>query len=191
MSIDPERVYVLDTARELYGRVVYTHKTHEQEREIWAGKTCTLNRINVGLTALTTVFAVVSATFKPTWALITTALFAGASVGFVVYQSSFDPATKENLHRTAAKELLWIREQLLLLIGDCHLPHVPITQLQHSLEMITRELTAVYKFAPNTSPQAYARAKKMLDSGHFTFTDDEIDAFLPPALRKNIAASEV
>ncbi|WP_158792168.1 hypothetical protein [Granulicella sp. L60] len=60
-----------------------------------------------------------------------------------------------------------------------------ITQLQHSLEMITQELTAVYKFAPNTSPEAYGRAEKMLKSGHFTFTDDEIDDFLPPALRKN------
>jgi SMODS and SLOG-associating 2TM effector domain family 4 len=184
MSLDPGCEYVLGTARELYGRVVYTHKTHEQEREIWAGKSCTLNRINVGLTALTTVFAVVSATFKPNWALITTALFAGTSVGFVVYQSSFDPAAKENLHRTAAKELLWIREQLLLLIADCNLPSISITQLQHSLEMITRELTAVYKFAPNTSPEAYKRAEKMIKSGQFTFTDDEIDELLPPVLRK-------
>jgi hypothetical protein len=185
LSIDPECEYILGTARELYGRVVYTHKTHEQEREIWAGKACTLNRINVGLT---TVFAVVSATFKPTWALITTALFAGASVGFVVYQSSFDPAVKENLHRTAAKELLWIREQLLLLIADCNLQSVPITQLQHSLEMITRELTAVYKFAPNTSPEAYKRAEKMIKGGHFTFTDDEINELLPPTLRRGTLA---
>jgi len=36
MTTDSE--YVLATARELYGRVVYTHKTHEKEREIWSSK---------------------------------------------------------------------------------------------------------------------------------------------------------
>jgi hypothetical protein len=43
---------------------------------------------------------------------------------------------KESQHRAAAKELLWIREQLLLLIMDCHIPSVPHTQLQHALQMI-------------------------------------------------------
>jgi hypothetical protein len=57
--------------------------------------------------------------------------------------------------------------------------------------MLTRELTAVYKFAPDTSPEAYAAAEKMLKSGNFTFSDDEIDAFLPTELRKKKpAASE-
>jgi hypothetical protein len=103
----------------------------------------------------------------------------------VVWQGSFDPAGKENQQRTAAKELLWIREQLLLLIMDCHMPSVPLQQLQKCLETINRELTAVYKFAPNTSPEAYSLADKSLKSGHFTFTDDEIDGFLPSVLRKN------
>jgi hypothetical protein len=48
---------------------------------------------------------------------------------------------------------------------------------------MTREVTAVYKFAPNTSPQAYAAADDMIKRGHFTFNDDEIDAMLPANLR--------
>ena len=185
MMPTPERDYVLATARELYGRVVYTHKTHEQEREIWAKKACNLNWINIGLTSITTFFAAISVALKPTWAIIATAVSAAISVAFVVYQSSFDPAGKEGQQRTAAKELLWIREQLLLLIGECLMPSVPLETLQHSLEVLARELTAVYKFAPNTSEEAFTKARKMLQSGRFTFTDDEIDGFLPPALRKN------
>ena len=131
-----------------------------------------------------TLFAIISASLTPTWALIATAISASATVVFVVWQSSFDPAGKENAQRTAAKELLWIREQLLLLIMDAHLPSVPDERLQQNLEMINRELTAVYKFAPNTSAMAYARADKMLKAGHMTFSDDEIDAMLPTALRK-------
>jgi hypothetical protein len=86
--------------------------------------------------------------------------------------------------RTAAKELLWIREQLLLLIMDAHLPSVPDDRLQKSLDTINRELTAVYKFAPNTSAKAYARAEEMIKKRHTTFSDDEIDAMLPTELRK-------
>lgn len=183
MSVGPEREYILGTARELYGRVVYTHKTHEQEREIWAGKACTMNRINILLTSLTTMFAVVSAVIKPTWALILTALLAAAAVAFALYQSGFDPGGKESQHRVAAKELLWLREQLLLLITQCHMPSTETKQLERTIEVITREVTAIYKFAPNTSPQAYAAADDMIKRGHFTFNDDEIDAMLPTNLR--------
>jgi hypothetical protein len=108
-----------------------------------------MNRINILLTSLTTMFAVVSAVIKPTWALILTALFASATVAFALYQSGFNPVGKENQHRVAAEDLLWIREQLLLLITECHMPDADTKQLERLLEGIRREVTAVYKFAPN------------------------------------------
>lgn len=184
MNAEGERAYILATARELYGRVVYSHKTHEQEREIWGSKTSWTNIVNVLLTGLTTLFAIISASLTPSWALIATAISAVATVIFVVWQSSFDPAGKENAQRTAAKELLWIREQLLLLIMDAHMPSVPDEKLQIELATINRELTAVYKFAPNTSSEAYARAEAMIKRGHMTFSDEEIDGMLPTQLRK-------
>ena len=179
------REYVLAIARELYGRTVYTHKVHEKERQIWSDKACRMNYLNVGLISATTVFAVVSVALQPRWLLVLAALLAAASTAFVLWQSSFDPIGKENRHRTAAKELLWVREQLLLLIERCHVTTEPMSHLQSLLDSITRELTAIYKFAPDTSPGAYAIASAALKSGEFTFSDDEIDAFLPPRLRKN------
>ncbi len=58
----------------------------------------------------------------------------GRNYGFVLWQANFDPVGKENQHQTAAKELLWIREQLLLLIERCHIASVPLADLQASLE---------------------------------------------------------
>jgi len=43
---------------------------------------------------------------------------------------------------------------------------------------------AVYKFAANTSPKAFAEAEKSIKSGHFSLSDVEVDAMLPEALRK-------
>ena len=56
--------------------------------------------------------------------------------------------------------------------------------LQPRLDTITHELTTAYKFVPDTSAEAYAQADAALKGGHFTFSDDEIDAFLPVDLRK-------
>ena len=145
-----------------------------------------MNWTNILLVSTTTLFAIISAALHPIWLMIVTAILASASTGFVLWQSSFDPAGKENLHRAAAKELLWIREQLLLLIERCHFEASDIPQLQASLEGVTRELTGLYKFTPDTSPEAYTAASGALKKGEFTFSDGEIDAFLPPRLRKEL-----
>jgi hypothetical protein len=185
--MEANREAILATARELYGRLVYTHMTHEQERLIWSGKVTRMNRINIALASATTFFAIISATLRPTWSIMTTALFAVGTVSFIMWQANFDPAGREAQHRTAAKELLWIREQLLLLITDCYISTCPQHDLERRLDVLTRELTAVYKFAPNTSPEAYAQAKAAIDGGHFTFSDEEIDLMLPTDLRKHRA----
>jgi hypothetical protein len=182
--IDEERDYLLGTAREIYGRICYSHKTHEKEREIWGATTTRMNLVNVFLAGATTFLAIISATLTIKTALVATAISAAATVVFVVWQGSFDPAGKENQQRTAAKELLWIREQLLLLIMDCHMPSVPLIQLQKCLEMINREVTAVYKFAPSTSPKALNMAREEIKKGDATFSDSEIDDLLPSVLRK-------
>ena len=183
--MEQNRETILGTARELYGRLVHTHLTHEKERLIWTGKVCWMNQVNIVLASTTTFFAIISATLKPTWSILITALFAVSTVSFIMWQSNYEPAAKEAQHRVAAKEVLWLREQFLLLITDCHISTTPQRELEQRLDSLTRELTAVYKFAPNTAPKAYAQAKADLDRGHFTFSDEEIDALLPKHLRKN------
>jgi SMODS and SLOG-associating 2TM effector domain family 4 len=183
------REYVLATARELYGRAVWSHKVHEKEREIWNKKACGVKYRNIFLVSLTTLIAFVATAFPSFICNVLTAAASTATLAAVLWETNFDPVGKENHHRTAAKELLWVREQLLILIERCHIGTEEPGQLQASLETLTRELTAVYKFAADTSPEAYAEASAALKGGEFTFTDREIDSFLPEKLRK--AASPV
>jgi hypothetical protein len=188
MSDTPGREYVLATARELYGRAVYSHKVHEKEREIWNKKACSVKRRNIALVSATTLFAIISVGTPLAYATLSavlTALSATVTTATVLWETNFDPIGKENQHRTAAKELLWIREQFLLLIERCCIGTEDVGHLQASLEALTRELTAVYKFAPDTSPEAYMAASASLKGGEFTFTDAEIDAFLPTKLRRS------
>jgi SMODS and SLOG-associating 2TM effector domain family 4 len=190
MTRDEGREYVLATARQLYGRAVWSQKTHEKDRELWSKKARRMNHVNIILVSATTLLAIISAALRPLWLLIITAVFSSATTAFVLWQSSFDPVGKENYHRTAAKELLRIREQLMLLIERCHISSDQAGHLQASLESIMRELTALYKFAPDTSREAYALAGAALNSGELTLSDEAIDAFLPAKLR-NKQASEI
>jgi len=47
-----------------------------------------------------------------------------------------------------------------------------------------------YKFVPDTSPAAYAAAEQTLKSGHFTFSDDEVDSFLPTDFGRRSRSTE-
>lgn len=180
---------ILATARELYARIVYSHKVHELQREIWSKKVRRMNCTSIVLTGLTTFLAILTAAIPEPLALIATAVLATATVCFTVWQSGADPAGQAGRHRIVAKELLWLREQFLLLIADCH-GVMTADEAQRRLEMLNRELATVYKFAPDTSPEAYAAAESILKSGHFTFSADEIDGFLPTELRKQKSHSE-
>jgi hypothetical protein len=186
MSEQSGREYVLATARELYGRVVYSHKVHEKEREIWSDKTCGMTWRNIILASATTVLAIISIAVEQKTVILTfTILSAALSTAAVLYQSSFDPVAKENRHRVAAKELLCLREELLLLIVRCRTGREELNHLQLSLENLARAVSSVYKFLPDTSPQAYANARATLKGGEMTLSDAEIDAFLPRVLRNH------
>jgi hypothetical protein len=174
------------TARELYGRAVWTHKVHEVEREECTKQTIRLNRWNIGIAALTTALAVSSPLISHPWGIILTALSAATNVCFVVAQASSNPAEKESQQRVAAKEVLCLREDLLLLIMRCQMSNAKAEDLLKDLESITRELTRAYKFMPNTSPVANGEAGKRLGRGEMTFSDEEIDNLLPAAMRTKI-----
>src|SRR5260370_35431195 len=111
-------------------------------------------RVNFTLPGLPPILAVTSASLKPTWALVLTALSAATTVCFAIWQSNFDPAGKEARHGVAAKELLWLREQLLLLFTSCQSTAAGTEQLQRRLETITRQLAPASKLCPRTPPVA-------------------------------------
>ena len=93
--MNPDIEPIRATARDLYGRVVYTYETHERERIIWSAKVSTTNRWNTILATATTVLAVVSATLPGPVVLILTAVAAGATTAFAIWQSSSDAAGEE------------------------------------------------------------------------------------------------
>ena len=174
----------LGVVRELYGRVVWTHKTHEKDREIWSRRVCLTRWINVALIGITSILATVGAISNSQIVFVVTSIFGAVSTAFVVYQLSFNPEKNEAEHRMAAKRLLYLRNQYLILIQEAMSDRSPIEQLQSKLESLHREASIVYEYAPDLSSKAYKAASEALKTKEeLTFRCEEIDMLLPEDLR--------
>jgi hypothetical protein len=174
----------LGVVRELYGRVAWTHKTHEKDREIWSRRVCLTRWINVVLIGITSVLATVGAISNNQVMFVVASIFGAVGTAFVVYQLSFNPEKTEAGHRMAAKRLLYLRDQYLILIQEAMSERTSIEQLQIKLESLHREASIVYEYAPDSSSKAYTAASAALKTKEeLTFSREEIDMLLPEDLR--------
>lgn len=176
----------LAMVREAYGRLVFTHKTHEKERERLSGFGTASKWINIALSALTFGgITIVFGTDDLGWKIASVGL-AVASAGFAVFQLSFDPARSSEAHRTAAKRFLDLRNRYELLIADVGSDALPADEVRRRRDALSEAANEAYRSAPDTSRVAYKRAQKALGVGEeMSFNDGEIDRFLPVPLRRD------
>ena len=175
--------------RDCFGRVVYSHKTHEKCADLLSVRLSRIKLAQIVLSAITTAGFV--------------AVFfglgdAGVRVGVVVstvllilnaYTKGHDLGELAQKHRQAASELWFVREKYLSAIADLRIGDVPIADLQERRDRLLAELHGVYAGAPGTTFKAYRTAQRALKTFEdLSFSDSEIDAFLPEELKKATAA---
>lgn len=174
----------LQVIRESFGRVVYTHKTHEKEAEIQTCNSNLVKYLNVVITALTTGGLITSLLWNNQCVVIATAILSTLSLAFTIYQLSFDPTSSAEKHKNTARELWLIREKYLNLQADILSNALPQQEAIHQRDRLASDLSAIYKYAPITSSKSYQKAREALQiNEEFTFKDSEIDQFLPSKLR--------
>ena len=171
--------------RELYGRVVYTHKTHEKCADVLKGRSDRLKLIEIALSAATTTSVLVvlfgdGRIFQFIAAISSTFLLA-----LTLYSKDFNLLAIAEKHKQAALDILEVREKLLSLLVDIRIGNKEITQLQKIRDDLNEQLVNTYRGAPKTINKAYQVASKALkENEEFTFSDPEIDKFLPESLRR-------
>lgn len=171
--------------RECFGRVVYSHKTHEKCADILLSRLSKIKLWQIILSAVTT-GGFIAAVFD--------AGKIGALAGILVsttllvlnaYTKNYDLGELSQKHKQAGVDLWIIREKYLSLITDLRIGEKPIKTLQQERDVLLNELHSVYSGAPTTTYQAYRRAQEALKKlEDMTFSDGEIDAFLPKELKK-------
>jgi ABC-type lipoprotein release transport system permease subunit len=182
--MDDEKERLLSVIREIYGRVVWTHKVHEKEKELSIRRTKRDKWINVILMALTTTGVLASIPLGTVWTTVVAALLAFISTGFAIYQISFSPEIEILQQRQTAKDLLLERDNLLLLIERFMASDTDIKETRKEIQRTVDRIGQIYAAAPDTSSQAYTLASSGLKMNEeLTFSTKEIDLLLPEKLR--------
>lgn len=180
-----ERSKLTGLVREFYGRLVYSHKTHEKQREILSEKVKHMkwfSVVSIGLTFLSTVLGALYP--DQVWLKFLSVGLSAVSLSATVYQLNFSFDKQEAIHRQTAKKLLGFRDKLIVLILKLMSDYESDYDLQKEFDGISKEVSLIYEYAPDTSSEAYKRAQKALkESEEMYFSEEELDLFLPASLR--------
>ena len=174
--------------RECFGRVVYSHKTHEKCADILLLNLSRIKIWQIILSALTT-GGFIAAAFG--------AGQVGALIGVAIstvllilnaYTKNYDLGELAQKHRQAAADLWLVREKYFSLLTDLRVGKSSIKSMQIQRDEILAELHTVFSGAPSTTYKAYQKAQEALQKlEDLTFSDAEIDAFLPEELKKKLS----
>lgn len=185
MPRSPELDALEAQIRECFGRVIYTHKTHSKMADRAAGR---LTHLKIGQIVLSSLTAsgVITIIFANDLALkLVTAFLSFGTVALTAYMKGFDPGAVAQKHRDTAADIWSIRESYLSLLTDIIGGDQPVEGLRERRDFLQESLAGIYKGAPHTDGKAYDAAQRALkENEEYTFSDEEVDAFLPKRLKK-------
>ncbi|MFK4534231.1 hypothetical protein ABIA00_002414 [Bradyrhizobium ottawaense] len=183
---EDERYALESQIRELYGRCAYTHKTHEKMAERASTHLWRVKWAQIILSALTTGGAIGVLFDKNS--MVYPLATAGLSISMLIlnsYVKDIDPGQDAQIHRDASSDIWNVREFYLSLLTDIRDQSFSLNELRNRRDELQGQLHAIYKTAPHTDGKAYGAAQDALKKKEdLTFTDAEIDAFLPGPLKR-------
>ncbi len=172
--------------RELFGRTTYSHKTQEKCADILMADLSRIKFWQIILSAIsTTGFLTVFIGTGVIGSVVASAV-AAILLALNLYAKNRDLAELALKHKQAATDIWLAREKFLSLITDLNIGGKPLGTIQVERDLLIEQLHSTYRGAPNTTSRAYEKAQKALKRDEeMTFSDDEIDAFLPNELRRS------
>ncbi|KAF1701681.1 SLATT domain-containing protein [Pseudoxanthomonas suwonensis] len=172
--------------RECYGRVVYTHKTHEKCADLLLERHKRIKLLQIILSALVT--GGILTTLSDEWDLWATGISAVLSTALLAlnsYTKDYDLGEIAQKHRRAAADIWLVREKYLSLLSDLRSSSSALGDVRIVRDSLLSDLHAIYTGAPSTNYKAYREAQRALQSlEDMTFSEAEIDAFLPRDLKR-------
>lgn len=174
-----------DVVRDSYARVVWSHKVQEKQSDIYAGKFKIMETINIGAASLTSAGIVTLIFNDPLWLKLISTLISFCTIFITAYFKSFDLQKFIISHKSTANKLISIRDQYKVLLTEIKLQSDSVENLLSRHDELVKETDDIYLEAPSTTEKAVNKASKALKiKKDNTFSDEEIDSFLPKLLRR-------
>ena len=182
-----DRLLLLGQVREAYGRVAYSHKTHEKQADILDLKTVRQQRIRVALTVISSgaFLSSFAGLFlaKPVAALVISfiALLVSAST---LGTKTFRYGEQMQQHSAIAVQLWDLRESYLSLIVALMSSTADLPKVAEERDRLQKATAKIYADAPRTTSKAYGAAQQALQlKEDLTFSNEEINLLLPASVR--------
>ncbi|OKL51673.1 SLATT domain-containing protein [Buchananella hordeovulneris] len=180
-------LYLLAQVREAFGRVAYSHKTHEKQADMCFAKHRWQQGLLIALSAIssgTFLAAVVGLLGNPALTTLATSFVALLVSWISLGAKTFKFEEESNAHRSIASRIWDVRESYISLIADLMSGSVSSVEGRKRRDELQQVVLDCYANAPRTSPGAFKRAQDGLKRNEeMTFTSREIDKLLPETLR--------
>ena len=181
--------------REAYGRICYSHKTHEKQADICDERHRTQRRWKFLLTAVSSgafLASIAGVLLNEQWAALVTSFIAVLVSASSLADKTFQHGEDMQQHRETAAKLWNVRESYLSLLVDITSGSLSIDAARDVRNVLQEATGSIYRDAPRTTPEAYERAQVALQlNDDLTFSAGEIDQLLPSALRIGLEDHDV
>lgn len=185
MNHNSEYEILENQIREIYGRVVWTHKTQEKCSDLIIEKYNVIKLWQLILSSLVTTGVFVSIFNDDKWLEIISAVVAAILLILNIYTKENELIEIAQKHASCAAHLWNIRESYLSLLTDIRSGSVNLDVIRTKRDQLQEELATTHHNSPRSFKKAYNQASQALKKDEeMTFSDDEIDSLLPRQLRK-------
>lgn len=145
MAQDSQIKILESQIRELYGRVVWTHKTQEKCADILLKRHTILKIVQITLSALTTTGILVAVFGENKVVGIISAILSAILFGLNAYTKDYDLGEISQKHSNSASDLWNIRESYLSLLTDIRSERLTVEQIAIRRDELQAELSNTYK----------------------------------------------
>lgn len=186
----------LSIIRQSFANTVFTHQVQEIAAAAKRKAILYIKIANIIITGIVLVLLVLQSLYQNV--RIYGFIGAGLTVGeilFLIIQLTFDFEQQSLLHKNSALKYMALRDQYRSLIADVMNEKIAKKEIILRRDALQREYQSISDMSPPTGSAEYAEAQKRLNAHgdeenpeQFTWSDIEIDQFLPEELR--IASQE-
>lgn len=180
----------LSIIRQNFAQVVFTHKVQEVAADSNSIKASNVKRLNILLSALSLI-SLITSNFSDdkNWIFYFGILIGIAEITFLIFQLFFNFEQRVVAHKNAALQYLGLRDDYSALIVDAMNEDLKGDALISQRDFLRKRYQIICNLSPQTSDEDYEKAQIKLnkrgvkEGEEFTWSDKEIDRFLPENLR--------
>lgn len=182
----------LSVVRQSFANTVFTHKVQEVAAEKSHGYVLIVKITNIVLVALVLIFLSLQLRFQtqPAFSMVGAGLTLGEII-FLIVQLTFSFEENEISHKGVALKYLGLRDRYKNLIADIMGEGTTKAEIKAKRDALQMEYQVINDLAPKTGQKDHDKAQEKLNKRgvvkgeEYTWSDEEIDRFLPETLRLN------